>query len=296
MDKNTQVGRPQWPQQLSRFPELCSARGRAGRCRSSTRSCSTAGSWRFYPWKGQTPRNGSIRNPAPRFAELSLSPITHAANAGVWMQICHPKGAVGTTTGLFTPPFPVIARTKLICSLDEGNNQKRKMGGETNLTLWHLWQWQEYKKARSPIFKCHHPAAVGLHLCQQELTHSSFPARPAPPQQKPASTALPWNEKLGYHLKSSHLPAPPFQGLSLGNWSLRLKKVFSFISVCLKLAMTDSAEDTRSVKDRKNSGRQNLQINSQVINRTYHPHRHTESFEEGFLRLASWSYIANEQW
>jgi len=61
------------------------------------------------------------------------------------MQICCPKGATGTmkNSGGFIPSFHLFlplqgqkpTPAKLIYSCDEGNNQKRKVVGKTNLAF-----------------------------------------------------------------------------------------------------------------------------------------------------------------
>ena len=84
--------------------------------------------------------------------------------------------------------------TKLIYSSDEGNKQKWKRVGKTNLTLWHLWhtdknaKWQEVLFLKGIILLLSDCTSVSCNP-QQLSGSASSPARQRTASARPADSA-----------------------------------------------------------------------------------------------------------
>lgn len=91
------------------------------------------------------------------------------------------------STAQLWPFLPCNARmehhkpTKPTNSSDEGNNQKRKTGGKTNLTLWHLWQADKNTKWQEVLFLKAIMLLLSEHTCVSRNPQQPFHGRELPP-------------------------------------------------------------------------------------------------------------------
>lgn len=88
--------------------------------------------------------------------------------------------------------------TKSIHSFDEGNNQKRKIGGKTNLTFWHLWHTDKNTKWQEVLFL----KAIILLLSDHACVSSN-------PQQLPGSAGSSMAESCLHNMPSEQKAGLP---------------------------------------------------------------------------------------